>query len=82
MEKVGDVLGSGNGVAEDVLGLGENLGNIVAAINCEGRTASGKAQRDEVVDGDNVAAVAKQGGFRKWGKEEGRSQFLVDLRQL
>ncbi len=91
VEEVGDVLGSGNGVAEDVLGLGENLGNIVAAINRQGRTASGKPQGDEVVDGDDVAAVGKQGGFRKWGKQEGRSrspaaysrsQFLVDSRQL
>jgi hypothetical protein len=57
--KVGDVLGGSLGVTEDVLRLGENLGDIVAKIGREGRTASGKAQRDEVVDGDDVAAVGK-----------------------
>jgi hypothetical protein len=68
--KVGNVLGSSVGVAEDVLRLGENLGDIVTKISRQGRTASGKAQWDEVVDGDDVAAVGKEGGFWKGGKEE------------
>ncbi len=87
--KVGNVLGSGVGVAEDVLRLGENLGNIVAKISRQGRTASGKSQWDEVVDGDDVAAVAEEGGFWKGGKEKMRclrqtmpTQFLVNSRQL
>ncbi len=68
--KVGNVLGSSMGVAEDVLRLGENLGDIVAKISRQGRTASGKAQWDEVVDSDDVAAVAEERGFWKGGKEK------------
>lgn len=36
VEKVGDVLGSGGGVADDVLGLGKDLGNVVAEVEGEG----------------------------------------------
>ncbi len=85
--KVGNVLGSGVGVAEDVLRLGENLRDIVAKISRQGRTASGKAQRDEVVDGNDVAAVAEEGSFWKRRKEKMRcleramlTQFLVNSR--
>jgi hypothetical protein len=50
--------------------LGENLRDIVAKISRQGRTASGKAQWDEVVDSDDVAAVAEERGFWKGGKEK------------
>jgi hypothetical protein len=46
VEEVGDVLGSGVGVTEDVFSLGENLRDVVAKIGCEGRTTSGKTQGD------------------------------------
>ncbi len=59
VKEIADVLGSGTGIAEDVLGLGEYLGDVVAEVGSEGRKRIGKAQRNEIVDGDDVATVGK-----------------------
>lgn len=68
VEEVGDVFGGGGGVTEDVLGLGKDLRDVVAVVGCEGRERFGKAQRNEIVDGDDVAAVGIEGGFWDRGK--------------
>lgn len=42
MVKVGNVSGGGGGVTEDMLGLGEDLGDIVTEVGGEGRVRFGK----------------------------------------
>jgi hypothetical protein len=68
LKKVGNISSRGLGVADDVLRLGENLGNVVAKVGSQGRVTSGKAQGNQVVDGNDVAAVGIEGGFGKGGK--------------
>ncbi len=36
VEEIADVLGSGAGIAEDVLGLGKDLGDVIAEVGSEG----------------------------------------------